>query len=97
MKVAIITSGKSFARKFCTKEETQNVWKAWHFFTAFLREINSRGKLGVKHRIRMSYFEFYWLLSIDLVISFPPQIIALIRQNQNSKRMSFTLLEIAMN
>ena len=58
MKVAIITSGKSFARKFCTKEETQNVWKAWHFFTAFLREINSWGKFGVKHRIRLSYFEF---------------------------------------
>ena len=67
------------------------------FFTAFLREINSWDKFGVKHRIRMSYFEFYWLLSIDLVISFPPQKIALIRQNQNSKRMSFTLLEIAMN
>ena len=35
MKVAIITSGKSFARKFCTKEETQNVWKAWHFLPHF--------------------------------------------------------------
>ena len=97
MKVAIITSGKSFARKFCTKGGNTKCVESLAFFTAFLREINSSGKFGVKHRIRLSYFEFYWLLSIDLMISFPPLKIALIRQNKNSKRMSFTLLEIALN
>ena len=82
MKVAIITSGKSFARKFCTKGGNTKCVEILAFFTAFLREINSRGRFGVKRRIRMSYFEFYWLLNIDLVIKFPTLKIALIRQNQ---------------